>query len=100
MCSDVTSVPFSREYQDGGADEEDGSRARGPSLSVRESLAAEDGNVAAKVANVTSNVVGKVGNKVRALRDIQRCQSRLFWYRSDASPGGSRLSVFFHMLVL
>ena len=53
-----------REYQDGGADEEDGGRARGPGLSVRESLAAEDGNVAAKVANVTSNVVGKVGNKV------------------------------------
>ena len=57
-----------REYQDGGGDEEDGGRARGPSLSVRESLAAEDGNVAAKVANVTSNVVGKVGNKVSAAR--------------------------------
>ncbi|XP_043234535.1 calcium-dependent secretion activator-like isoform X7 [Amphibalanus amphitrite] len=52
------------EFPDGAGDEEDGSRARGPSLSVRESLAAEDGNVAAKVANVTSNVVGKVGNKV------------------------------------
>nr|CAD7194513.1 unnamed protein product [Timema douglasi] len=49
----------SEDYPDTGIDD-DGDRSK-PKVTIRETLG-EDGNYVAKITNVTTNVVGRVGN--------------------------------------